>query len=59
MYQYLIIVTDLLTLYAEAYPVPDKSSETVAKGLTERLIPTPSCPKQSYLTIEQRMKIKL
>ena len=31
---------DLLTQYPEAYPVPDKSVDTVAKVLTDILIPT-------------------
>ena len=41
---YLITIMDLLTSYPEAYPVPGKSAETVAKVLSDKLIPTLSCP---------------
>ena len=44
---YLITIKDLLLLYPEAYPIPDKSAETIAKVLTQRLIPAHSC----YITI--------
>ena len=40
----LITVMDLLTSYPEVYLILDKSADTIAKMLNNRLIPIHSCP---------------
>ena len=42
--KYLIIAMDLLTSYPEAYPLPENSTQTIAKVLTNKLIPTQPGP---------------
>ena len=42
--KYIITEMDLLTLYPQAYPGTDMSTNTVAKVLTDKLVPTHPCP---------------
>ena len=43
--KYLITVIDHLTCWPEAFSVPNKTAETVARVLLEEIIPRHSCPK--------------
>ena len=43
---YIVTVIDWYTSWVEAYPVPNKEANTIAKVLMERFIPQHSCPRQ-------------
>ena len=42
---YIVTVVDWYTSWVEAYPVPNKEADTIAKVLLERFIPQHGCPR--------------
>ena len=54
--KHILTIIDHLMGWPEAFPIPDKSADTIVSTFINQYLPVPMCPGTSFLTMVQNSK---
>ena len=55
--KHILTIIDHLTGWSEAFPIPDKSADTIVTTLINHYLPVHMCPDTFYQTMAQNLKL--